>query len=124
MTRHQVTPVEVTVSCKTVEEADAIGRSAVEQRLAASSQTWPIRSCYRWNGAVVQDHEHVLLMKTVDTHFRDLCYLIRSLHSYDLPSIVMIPLVDYGPGYLQWLLEAAGIAGRSDATERLDNIVG
>ena len=92
--------------------------------MAASSQTWPIRSCYRWNGAVVQDHEHVLLMKTVDTHFRDLCYLIRSLHSYDLPSIVMIPLVDYGPDYLQWLLEAAGIAGRSDATERLDNIVG
>ena len=123
MSEHQVKPVEVTVSCGTVEEADAIGRSAVERRLAACSQTWPMRSCYRWNGTVVQDHEHVLLMKTVDIHFQELCNLIRSIHSYELPSIVMIPLEGCGPGYLDWLLEAAGVSDQS-AAEYSANVVG
>ena len=72
-----------------------------------------MRSCYRWNGKVVQDHEHVLLMKTVDIHFQALCNLIRSIHHYELPSIVMIPLKDYGPGYMDWLLEATGVSDQS-----------
>ena len=65
-------------------------RVAVERRLAACGQTWPIRSCYRWKGNVVNDEEHVLLLKSVDVHFGAACDVIRSLHSYDLPSIVMI----------------------------------
>ena len=81
-------------------------KAAVEGRLAACGQTWPIRSCYRWAGRVVNDEEHVLLLKSVDVHFGAVCDVIRSLHSYDLPSIVMIPLEGYGPGYLEWLLEA------------------
>ena len=82
--------------------------AVVERRLAACGQTWPIRSCYRWAGKVVDDEEHVLLLKSVDAHFGAVCGVIRSLHSYDLPSIVMIPLEGYGPGYLEWLLEATG----------------
>lgn len=101
-----VRPVEITVTCASAEEAHRIMRVAVERRLAACGQTWPIRSCYRWTGEVVNDEEHVLLLKSVDVHFGAACDVIRSLHSYDLPSIVMIPLAGYGPGYLDWLLEA------------------
>ncbi len=96
-------PVEVTVSCTSPEEANAIMQAAVEQRLAACCQTWPIRSCYRWEGKLEQDEEHLVLMKSVDKHFEAVCDLICSLHSYDLPSIVMIPLAATGPGYLEWL---------------------
>ena len=96
-------PVEVTVTCASAEEVDAIMRAAVERRLAACCQTWPIRSCYRWEGKVEHDEEHLLLMKTAEEHFDPLCELTRSLHSYDLPSIVMIPLVATGPGYFEWL---------------------
>ena len=80
-------------------------QAMVERRLAACGQTWPIRSCYRWEGRVVTDEEHVLLLKSVDVHFGAVCDLIRSLHSYDLPSIVMIPLEGCGPGYMEWLFE-------------------
>ena len=102
-------PVEITVTCGTVEEASQIMHAVVEQRLAACGQTWPIRSCYRWAGKVVTDEEHILLMKSVDMHFSAVCKVIRLLHSYELPSIVMIPLTGYGPGYLEWLLEATGL---------------
>jgi len=101
-------PVEITVSCGSTEEAHRIMRAVVERRLAACGQTWPMNSCYRWAGKVVSDEEHVLLLKSVDVHFDEVCEVIRSLHSYDLPSIVMIPLEGFGPGYLEWLLEATG----------------
>lgn len=99
-------PVEITVTCGSAGEAQRIMEAMVERRLAACGQTWPIRSCYRWAGRVVSDEEHVLLLKSVDVHFGAVCDVIRSLHSYDLPSIVMIPLDGYGPGYLEWLSEA------------------
>lgn len=101
-----VKPVEVTVTCGSADEAHRIMKAMVERRLAACGQTWPIRSCYRWAGKVVTDEEHVLLLKSVDSHFAAVCDLIRSMHTYDLPSIVMIPLEGHGPGYLEWLLEA------------------
>ena len=104
-------PVEITVTCSSAEEASRIMHVVVERRLAACGQTWPIRSCYRWAGQVVTDEEHVLLMKSVDVHFRAICEVVRELHSYELPSIVMIPLDGYGPGYLAWSLEAMGLAG-------------
>ena len=95
-------------------------KAAVERRLAACGQTWPIRSCYRWEGRVVSDEEHVLLLKSVDVHFGAVCDVIRSLHSYDLPSIVMIPLEGYGPGYLEWLSEATdcNVAGPATSAGR------
>ena len=99
-------PIEITVTCSTAEEARSIMRAVVEKRLAACGQTWPIDSCYRWDGEVAYDNEHVLLMKTVDTHFDAICGVIQVMHSYDLPSIVAIPLSDCGPGYLDWLLES------------------
>lgn len=97
-------PVEITVTCSSVEEAQTIAAKVVERRLAACGQSWPISSCYWWNAEVVQDTEHLVLFKTVDTHFDAICDTVRELHSYDLPAIVMIPLANVGPGYLDWLI--------------------
>lgn len=101
-----VTPVEVTVTCASADEATSIARAIVEARLAACAQTWPIASCYRWDGAVVDDREHIVLLKTLDTCFDAICTTIRELHSYELPAIVMVPLGGWGPGYLEWLTES------------------
>ena len=103
-------PVEITVTCAGEDEAVRIMRHAVEHRLAACGQTWPIRSCYRWEGTVVSDQEYVLLLKSVDSRFEALCEAIRSLHSYELPSIVMIPLEGTGKGYLEWMLDSTAPA--------------
>jgi periplasmic divalent cation tolerance protein len=101
-----VTPVEVTVSCSTAIEASSIGRRVVEARLAACAQTWPITSCYRWEGEVVVDSEWLLLLKTTSDQFDAICTLVRELHSYELPAIVMLPIGAVGPGYAAWLTEA------------------
>ena len=101
-------PVAVTVTCADRGQAEAIMRAAVERGLAAAGQCWPARTCYRWRGEVVSGEEYPLLLKTVESNFQALCRLIRSLHSYQLPSIAMIPILEGGPGYREWLMEAAG----------------
>jgi periplasmic divalent cation tolerance protein len=99
-------PVEVTVSCASAIEAAAIGRRVVEERLAACAQTWPITSCYRWDGDVVVDSEWLLLLKTTRGQFDAICDLVVALHSYDLPAIVMLPIGAVGPGYTDWLTDS------------------
>lgn len=49
-------------------------------------------------------------MKSVEERFGGICEMIRDLHSYELPSIVMIPLEGCGPGYREWLLASMGIS--------------
>lgn len=96
-------PVEVTVTCADEGEARAIARALVEARLVACAQWWPITSCYRWEEAVVEDAEHLVLCKATADRFDEVVELVRSLHSYDLPAIAMWRLDGVGPGYRQWL---------------------
>ncbi|HSL75122.1 MAG TPA: divalent-cation tolerance protein CutA [Ilumatobacteraceae bacterium] len=99
-------PVEVTVTCASAEEASTIGRQAVERRIAACAQRWPITSCYRWEGEVVEDEEWLLLLKSSADHFDAICALVGELHSYELPGIVMLPVAAVGFGYEAWLRES------------------
>ena len=98
--------VHLTVSCATAAEAEQIMQEALNARLAACGQTWPIKSCYRWKDEVVHAAEHILLLKTIDSHFDAICKLIRSLHSYDLPSIMTVPVEECEPEYLDWILDS------------------
>jgi periplasmic divalent cation tolerance protein len=97
------TPIEVTVTCASADEARTIIRAVVEARLAACGQTWPITSCYRWQGDVADGDEHLLLLKTLAVHFDAICEVIRSHHSYELPAIAAIPVSHAGPGYIEWI---------------------
>ncbi|WP_420638887.1 divalent-cation tolerance protein CutA [Candidatus Poriferisocius sp.] len=99
-------PIEVTVTCATADEARTIMEAVVGRRLAACAQTWPIESCFRWDGDIDHDREHLVLMKTTDACFEAVCAAIAELHSYDLPAIAALPLSHCGPGYEEWLAES------------------
>ena len=99
-------PILVTVSCATADEAQRILHELVGRRLVAAGQTWPVSSCYRWQGNVIGTMEHMLLVKTVSTRFKMVSELIGQLHSYQLPSVVAVPVTDAGPGYQDWLDES------------------
>jgi periplasmic divalent cation tolerance protein len=108
-------PVEITVTCGSSEEARSIGRKMVESGLAACAQQWEVTSCYRWQGQIIEEQEWLLLLKSEQRHFESICEGIRSLHSYDLPAIVMVPITGSGPGYDTWLgSETNGSTGSVD----------
>ena len=86
------------------EEALRIGRSLVEERLVACANVLDgMTSVYRWNGAVEQADEAVLIAKTRSSLFDRLAARVRELHSYDTPCVVELALGRGNPGYLEWL---------------------
>lgn len=86
------------------DEALRIGRALVEERLAACANVLDgMTSVYRWNGAVEEAPEAVLIAKTRAALFDRLAERVRALHSYDTPCVVEIKLGRGNPGFLGWL---------------------
>lgn len=87
-----------------VEEARRIGRELVEARLAACANIVPgIESVYRWNGAVVEDREILLVLKTRAELVDAVIGRVKEIHSYTCPCIVALPILAGNPDYLDWL---------------------
>lgn len=103
--------VQVTTTTDSRQEAAAIARSAVEERLAACAQlVGPIASTYWWEGEIESAEEWMVLFKTTADRFEELAGLIAEQHSYDTPEIIATPVVAGSVDYLGWV---------SDQTEEL-----
>jgi periplasmic divalent cation tolerance protein len=87
-------------------EAKRIGRALVEEKLAACANIIPkMRSIYRWKGNIEEGDECILIAKTTKDNADDAILLIRKLHSYELPCVVVIPIIGGLDAYLQWINE-------------------
>lgn len=99
-------PMVVLVTCGSEEEAAKIASSLVEERLAACANIIPsIRSIYRWEGKVWDEREWMLIVKTQKEKFEELEKRVKSLHSYSVPEIIALPIVQGSTAYLRWLQE-------------------
>ena len=97
----------VYVTAKSRDEAFALGRACVEARLAACANVIDgIHSVYRWQGAVEEADEAVLLLKTQGFRLEALTRLIRAQHAYDCPCVVAVPVLGGNPDYLAWIAES------------------
>ncbi len=96
--------IVVLSTCPSAEEAEKIARTLVEKRLAACVNVVPgARSFYRWKGALEEAGEWLLLIKSRRELFPRLLAELESLHSYEVPEAVALPIVDGSPAYLNWL---------------------
>ena len=93
--------------------AAAIGRALVEERLAACvNLIGPIRSIYRWEDAVADEGEYLLLIKTRASLYTALEARVRALHSYQVAEVIALPISRGSAPYLQWLAQATQAPGR------------
>ena len=84
--------------------AERLAEALVAKRLAACVNILaPCRSVYRWQGEVQHDEEHPVLIKTTPERYAQLEVEIRSLHPYELPEIIAVPIERGLPAYLDWL---------------------
>jgi periplasmic divalent cation tolerance protein len=98
--------IVVLVTCGAEEEAVKIAHSLVENRLAACvNLISPIRSIYRWEGKIWDEKEWLLIIKTQKQRFEELEKKVKSLHSYSVPEIMGLPIVEGSASYLKWLEE-------------------
>ncbi len=96
-------PLLVVTTVGTREQALALGREMVERRLAACAQLSAIDSVYRWQGAVEQDAEFRLLLKTRPSRYAALEAALRQHHPYELPAIHAIATVQADAAYAEWV---------------------
>ena len=96
--------IVVLTTCGSAEEADRLARHLVERRLAACVQITPgVRSFYHWQGVLTVEDEFRLTIKSRRDLFSDLCAELQKMHSYEVPQILALPVVDGEDGYLQWM---------------------
>ncbi|OPX72056.1 MAG: Divalent-cation tolerance protein CutA [Methanoregulaceae archaeon PtaU1.Bin059] len=87
------------------EEGPGIARHLVEKRLAACVNITEISSCYRWEGRYCEEPEALLVIKTTDEKVREALAAIRDVHSYQLPEMIVLPVISGYPPYLAWVKE-------------------
>jgi len=91
------------------EEAERIGRTVVEERLAACINILsPVRSIYRWKGEIESTEEVAAILKTSDASAAALMARIAALHSYDVPCVVAWPVDKVLRSYADWVEDSTG----------------
>ena len=96
--------IVVFTMCASADEAETIAGRLIELRLAACVNVLAgARSFYRWQGAIENAGEWLLIIKTSRARFESLRAELERLHSYEVPEIVALPIVDGAPNYLSWL---------------------
>ena len=89
------------------EEARKIARHLVEHHLAACVNIVPqIRSIYRWQGAVEEAREWLLIVKTTAAAFGQVREGIAELRSYEVPECICLTVEDGSTTYLEWIAES------------------
>lgn len=97
-------------------DADRIAEALVDAGLAACVQVvGPIRSRYRWRGAVETAEEWLLLVKTTRDAWPRVERAIRAVHPYDEPELIALPVEAGSVGYLDWIVTEVRSDGRGAA---------
>ncbi len=90
------------------EVGELIANALIQRRLAACvSIIAPIQSTYTWEGKTCSDQEVLLIAKTTRVAFeRELVAAVQSLHPFDVPEIIALPIVSGSSAYLTWIEQA------------------
>jgi periplasmic divalent cation tolerance protein len=100
------TYIQVTTTTEARQEAHTIAQYLVEAGLAACVQiAGPITSIYRWNGKVENTQEWLCMIKTQDDLYNKVEAAIKSLHPYETPEIIAVPIIKGSKEYLNWIDE-------------------
>ncbi len=97
-------PIVILTTCPDEAVASRIARELVESGLAACvSRTGPVHSTYRWQGAIRDEPEVLLVIKSVTARYSELEMRLKSLHPYEVPEIIALRVASGSADYLAWL---------------------
>lgn len=94
----------VITTCPDQDTAVKLAESLVENRLAACVSCLPgVRSFYEWKGKLEKSQEQLLLIKTRSDKYQELEQALCSIHPYELPEIIAVPIAEGFRPYLDWI---------------------
>ena len=88
---------------KDEEEARKIGKTLVEEKLAACVNIHPIKSIYWWEEEIMEESEIAMLVKTKAELVDEVIKRVKQLHSYEVPCIISLPIEKGYPDFLKWI---------------------
>ena len=96
-------------TCAAEEQGVRLAQVLVESHVAACVTVVPgARSIYRWQGAIESSTECLLIIKSSRQLFERLRVTLEKEHTYDVPEILAVPIVDGAPNYMSWLDQQLG----------------
>ena len=99
-----------------LEVARTIVHALVQENIIACGNILPaIQSIYRWNGAIENAEEVLMLLKTTDQAWPRLEVRLQELHPYDVPELLMLEVSDGLPDYVRWVHENTIVHDRREA---------
>jgi periplasmic divalent cation tolerance protein len=101
----------VITTCASSEEAEKIVKKVLNAHLIACANILlDVNSFFHWKGKVTNEKEVLVLMKTRKKLFPELLEWIQTHHSYEVPEIIALPIIDGSPEYLDWIKEETSLA--------------
>jgi len=105
----RVNEIVVFITAPNEDEAAKIATAVVEKGLAGCVTIIKnIRSIYKWEGKIEDEDEVFMIVKTRKELFKSLAGKVKELHSYSVPEIIALPIVEGSEDYLQWLQKVTG----------------
>lgn len=94
------------ITAGSMDEAKKIGRALISKRLAACVNIIDnMHSMYWWEDEIQDDREVILIAKTKESVVPELIEKVKSMHSYDCPCIVSLPILDGNKAFLEWIAQ-------------------
>ena len=92
------------ITTSSMEEAEIIGRNLVSRKLAACVNIINnMKSIYHWEGKIETNEEVVMIAKTKNALVNELIENVKTLHSYECPCIIALPIIDGNADFLKWI---------------------
>ena len=89
-----------------IDEANKISKLAIESKIAACANIFPINSMYSWNENIENTNEYLVIYKTTDKKIKQLRQFLEENHSYEIPEIIDFELNHTNSKYLDWIIQS------------------
>jgi periplasmic divalent cation tolerance protein len=94
----------ILVATKDKQEAEKITKALLNERLIACGNiAGPVTSFFHWSGQIEKSEECLVVMKSRMDLFAQVVERVKGLHSYEVPEILALPIVDGSKTYLDWM---------------------
>ena len=103
-----MTDFVVILSTAPAGESDWIARTLVEESLAACVSISQVRSYFVWESKLSEEVEDMIVIKTESDLADKVKARIKDLHSYELPEVIVLPIIGGAEGYLKWIKLSLG----------------
>jgi len=99
--------IMIFITAANTDEAHEISLALVEEKFVACANTvGAISSTYWWDGQIENADEQLIVCKTLASHLDAVVAWVKSMHSYEVPEIIALPIIGGNPDYLKWIEES------------------